>query len=195
MKKMLFAAAVVLLCSAQAHAATCGRPIPQGTWEFGGGSRLNYNHSTVESGGDEIATYDTYGGNIDTAYYVADNVALGAFFAFQGTEYDPAGPGSSINSDSTLFGPEIIWNFCSEERLWFPLNLYMKLGGGWADTDTGGYDGSGWGMLFDAGIKFFVHKSVSLNLYYEYGYRDMDDDTTFTGSGVGVGVSLYKLNY
>jgi hypothetical protein len=195
MKKTIVFAAAVLLFSAQAHAATCGQPILQGTWELGGGSRLNYNHNTVETGGDKVADYDSYGGNIDLAYYLWDNVALGAFFAFQGTEFDPAGRGDSVNSDSTLFGPELIWNFCAEERLWLPFNLYMKLGGGWADSEIGSYDGSGWGLLFDAGVKFFVNRSVSVNVYYEYGYRDMDNDTTFTGSGVGVGVSLYRVPY
>ena len=195
MKKIVIIAAAVLLCSAQAHAAVCGRPIPQGTWEFAGGSRLNYNHYEVEVNDDKVADYDTYGIHLDMAYYVVDNVAIGGFVSYQGNEYDPVGQGRTYTSDSTLVGPEIIWNFCAEERLWYPFNLYMKLGGGWADSDIGGNDGSGWGLVFDAGIKFFLHKACSLNLFYEYGYLDMDSDVTMSGSGVGIGLSIYNLNY
>lgn len=171
-----------------AHSAA--RDIEQGTIEIGGDLNFALSNSEINLNGKTSSETDSFDLESTTAYYFADNVALGVEI-FYGNE-EVKTQDSSEDTTSFGFGPALLLNFSLNE------DVSLLISGSFVLADfefSDAADADGYGFSASAGIRYFISDHVALNSGVEFSKIDMEQDLTgtdfeLTGLTAGLGLSV-----
>ena len=172
-----------------------------GTIEIGGDTSLGFRSGSekVEAGGFSQTTDTTdYGLNLSGFYYVTPNIGVGAVLNYDNSSSKLAGITTGVST--FLIGPAVAVDYPIAPQF----SLFGRGAIGYASTkatQTGNPDvsASGVGLAFNAGVKYFLVKSLSFDAGLVYDWSKLSGDTvagvtpktTISSFGVIAGVSVY----
>lgn len=193
MKKLLVAVAMFPLVASASELSV-------GTIEVMGGSNLGLNFDTQEEKGNPEKTKTTsYALDATGLYYVTPNIAVGLGLAYDSSTDKLAGIEDGL---STLaIGPAVAYEQSVAPQVSvFGVGHVAYASSTKTHTATPDTKFSGYNFGVDAGVKYFLVKSVSLNLGVGYNYTKVTGDAvgggekpeiTTSGFGLNGGISVY----
>lgn len=195
MKRIALALALFAPMLAAAHDLT------PGTFELSGDTSLGFRSGSekIEAGGVSQTTDTTdYGLSLSGFYYVTPNIGVGAVVDYNNSSAKLNG--ISNGTSTFLVGPAVALDYPIAPQF----SLFGRGAIGYASTtvtQTGNPDvsASGVGLALEAGVKYFLVKSLSFDAGLVYDWSKLSGDsvagvtpkTTISSFGVIAGLSVY----
>jgi long-subunit fatty acid transport protein len=190
----------ILVALAMFPMAAFASGITPGTVELKGGTNLGFvsGSSKSDPGGDKTDVTQ-YGLDATGLYYVNPNLSIGAQVQYDSTKFEFPG-GGERGSKTLRIGPAIAYEQeVAPQVAVFGLGTVGYVRDTTTATGTPDDTGSGFGFGLEAGAKYFIVKSVSLNAALSYDYAKLSFDEvggvtpkrTDSAFGVLFGVSVY----
>lgn len=176
--------------------------ITPGTIELGGESSLGLRTGSqkFDVGGGATQTTDTtdYSVSLSGFYYLTSNVGVGGVLDYKNSSTKTNGIKDGLST--FLIGPAIALDAPVAPQL----SVFGRGSIGYASstasrTGFADADASGFGLTLEAGVKYFLLKSVSFDAGLVYNYASLSGDAvtraivpkTISEFGVAAGVSVY----
>lgn len=167
--------------------------VSTGTFELSGGSSLGFKSGSIEVKDGETTDTTDYGASVSGLYYVTPMVGVGATLQYSNSKEKTAGVETGLST--LLVGPAVGLDVPVAPQL----SVFGRGAVGYASstrTETGrpDFDLTGWGFALEAGVKYFVVKSFSVDAGVGYEWTKLKKspvEVTTSDLGVNLGLSVY----